>query len=325
MSSATRPSRGASHGKLSFGARIKAWWGHHKSTGKESFFRLWRTPMQTLMTTLVVAIALSLPAVFMVSLANMQALGERWDTDPKLSVFINVLAKEAAIEQLQQKIQAWPEIDSVEFVTPQQAVLEFQAVSGLGEVLQGLDENPLPPTLIITPRSNQISPEKIQAISDRLSEEAIVDVVQFDLEWVKRLQEIMALGEKVVLGLAALLSFGVLLAIGNTIRLEIENRREEIVVTKLVGGTDAFVRRPFMYAGALYGFLGGAVAVVIVSVGFASIQGSVERLSMAYNSEFQMHGLGFDGIVSLLAISALLGFFGAWLAVGRHLSDIEPN
>lgn len=326
QTSSNKPrSTGASQGSIGFQSRVDAWRSHHKHTAVDSFQRLCKSPVQTLMTVLVVAIALTLPATLMVSLNNLQQLGQRWDAQPKLSVFINVLAKEQAIELLQKKLQAWPEVEQVSYISADQALLDFQASSGFGEVLKDLDENPLPPTLVISPQKSQLSTEQLKRLSDRIQAEPIVDLVQYDMEWVRKLKHIMALGQKIVLALAALLSLGVLLAIGNTIRLEIENRREEIVVIKLVGATDGFVRRPFMYSGAWYGLLGGGLAVILVSVGLAYIQTSVSRLAAEYNSDFAMQGLGFDGVVSLVLISVSLGFFGAWLAVGRHLSAIEPQ
>lgn len=146
-----------------------------------------------------------------------------------------------------------------------------------------------------------------------------------DMEWVRRLRELMILGKKIVAALAGLLGLGVLLAIGNTIRLAIENRREEIVVAKLVGGTNSFVRRPFIYSGGWYGFMGGILACIIVSLGYWVLEGTVARLATLYQSDFELSGLGFAGNVQLLLTGIVLGWLGAWLAVGRHLATIEPK
>lgn len=319
------PVRGASHSKSGIGGQLQGWLMHHQQSAGSSFMRLLAAPVQTLMTALVVAIAMALPATLMVALNNIQRLGDHWDSNPKITVYLHLRAQQKAIEQLQQTLQQLPEVHAQQYISPEQALKDFQEQSGFGDVLKVLDDNPLPPTLIITPAAEAVSPEQLQSLIDRIAEEAVVEQVEIDLDWVRRMQAIMALGRQIVTGLALLLSLGVLLALGNTIRLAIENRRDEIVVIKLVGGTDGFVRRPFLYTGAWYGLFGGVLACLLVSVGFAFLAGPVGSLAGAYQSEFRLHGLGFDGVVSLLTISTVLGLMGAWLAVSRHLSDIEPK
>jgi len=317
--------RGAVQSKTSISGRAESYFAHHKTSLISSFQRLISTPVQTVMTALVVAIALALPATLLVALSNVQQVGESWDADPKMSVFISNRAKEQAIQQLIAKLELMPEIASLEYLTADAALEEFKELSGFGEALAGLDSNPLPPTLIITPGDLASAPEAFNALGEKIASEPIVDEVSMDLEWVKRLRELMVLGKKIVMALALLLSLGVLLAIGNTIRLAIENRREEIIITKLVGGNNGFVRRPFLYSGGWYGFFGGVLACIIVSLAFASISGSVARLAALYHGEFELLGLGFTGNLQLLLLSTVLGLFGAWLAVGRHLSAIEPR
>lgn len=301
------------------------WWAHHQQSARSSFMRLVGAPVQTLMTALVVAIAMALPATLMVALNNIQRLGDHWDSTPKITVYLHVRAQQAAIEQLQLTLQQLPQVQAQQYISPERALEDFQTQSGFGNVLNVLDENPLPPTMILTPTADAASPEKLQSLVERVAEEAIVDQVEIDLDWVRRMQALMALGQQIVKGLALLLSLGVLLALGNTIRLAIENRRDEIVISKLVGGTDGFVRRPFLYTGAWYGIFGGILACLLVSVGFAFLAGPVSALAGAYQSEFRLRGLGGDGVVSLMVISTCLGLMGAWLAVSRHLSAIEPK
>lgn len=322
---AVNSERGAVQSKSSFGDLTESYFSHHRSSLVSSFKRLLSTPLQTVMTSMVVAIALALPATLLVAINNIQQLGDSWDMEPKMSVFINLRAKPAAIEQLERKFSTMPEIKSLVFLSAEEALAEFKQVSGFGDALSGLDSNPLPATFILTPSDLAAEPERFYALGDKIASEAIVDDVSLDLEWVKRLRELMSLGKKIVLALALLLGLGVLLAIGNTIRLAIENRREEIVVAKLVGGTDGFVRRPFLYSGGWYGFLGGVLACTIVTLAFASLSGSVSRLAELYQGDYQLFGLGFTGNMQLLLISSLIGWLGAWLAVGRHLSDIEPR
>lgn len=317
--------RGARQSRTSTGDLWQAWWRHHRDSALDSFGRLADAPLQTLMTSLVVAIALVLPAVLLLALANLQRLGERWDTDPKLTVYLHPQAQPAAIDGLRRQLEALPQVAALEYWSPEQALAEFQAQSGFGDALAGLDHNPLPPTLMITPTPEAAAPASLELLRAQLAAEAVVQEVALDMAWVRRLHAYMDLGRRLVLGLAGLLALGVLLAIGNTIRLEIENRRDEIVVAKLVGATNGFVRRPLLYAGAWYGVLGGLLACLLVSAGTASLTGAAARLAAAYQSDFQLRGLGFTGSCLLVLSCVALGLLGAWLAVGRHLSAIEPR
>ncbi len=318
-------SKGAVQSKTSISDRFRSYRLHHRTSLTESFTRLVSTPLQTLMTSLVVAIALALPVTLLLALDNINTLGSSWDSKPKISVYLNVRVKQKAIDQLLSSLSAMPEVASVEYLAPDDALADFQRFSGFGSALEVLEENPLPPTVIISPNSLTVAPEDLKALAERIKSEATVDDVSLDLDWVRRLQEIMVLGQKIVLALAVLLGIGVLLAIGNTIRLAIENRRDEILVAKLVGGTDGFVRRPFLYSGGWYGLFGGVLACVIVLIGYSTIEPSVVRLASLYQSEFALRGLEISIVFKLLALSTLLGWLGSWFAVGRHLSRIEPK
>ena len=319
------PSGGATQQKTRVSERLNSYRLHHFSSCIGSLNRLLATPLQTLMTALVVAIALALPAILFVALDNIEQLGNTWDSDPKLSVYIHPRARERAIENLQNELRANPLVKEVVYLTPEQALDDFQQFSGFGQALEALGENPLPASLILSFQNSLASPAQLEALEASLRKNDLVDDVGFDLAWVKRLQELMVLGKKVVTALAGLLGLGALLAVGNTIRLAIENRREEILVTKLVGGTNAFVRRPFLYTGGWYGVIGGVIANAIVSASLFFLAPSVGRLASLYDSQFVLVGLGLVGGLGLLLLSALLGWGGAWLAVGRHLVKIEPK
>lgn len=315
--------RGAHLSRTGLADHWQAWRQHHRTSALDSFGRLAETPLQTLMTALVVAIALALPATLLLALGNVQRLGDRWDANPKMTVFLKIGAQEAAISSLRESLRKVPEIRELEYISPEQALQSFQSQAGFSEALAALDSNPLPPALVITPTAAE--PASLQSLRQRIAADPLVDGVSLDMEWVRRLNAIMNLGKQLVLGLAALLGAGVLLVIGNTIRLEIESRREEIVVIKLVGGTDGFVRRPFLYTGFWYGVIGGLLACLLVSVGVALLGGPVRNLAATYQNNFVLQGLGLSGCVVLMACCVGLGLLGAWLAVGRHLSAIEPH
>lgn len=320
-----RPSSGAKQTKTGVGDKSRSYWLHHKASLGSSVSRLLTTPLQTLMTSLVVAIALALPATLLLALNNFQQLGDSWDANPKLSVYIKIRARETAIENLVASIEKRADVARVEYFTAEQALLDFQRHSGFGDTLSSLDDNPLPATLVVSPKASSMEPKQLEALAEAIGKEPIVEEVVYDMDWVRRLRELMRLGETIVLALASLLGLGVLLAIGNTVRLAIENRREEILVSKLVGGTNAFVRRPFLYTGGCYGVFGGVLAAFIVVIAYWAVSGSVARLAMLYQSDFKLVGLGVSGFALLVGLGALLGWLGAWLAVARQLSKIEPS
>jgi len=317
--------RGAVQSKTGFVDRSRSYWAHHRGSFVDSFKRLLAMPVQTLMTSLVVAIAVALPMTLLLVLDNVNTLDESWDSSPTMSIYLNIRTQQAAINQLIAEIELFPEVDTVVFLSQEDALVDFQLFSGFGKALETLDQNPLPPTIIISPKADAMEPYHLESLYSRLQTEAIIDDIVLDMEWVRRLQEIMLLGRKIVFALAILLGIGVLLAIGNTIRLAIENRRDEILVTKLVGGTDGFVRRPFLYSGGWYGMLGGVLACIIIALGYATLEPSVLRLAELYRSEFLLQGLGLVSGLRLLVVTTALGWIGAWIAVGRHLRHIEPR
>ena len=317
--------QGAIQAKTSWSSLRRSYLLHHRLSFTDALRRLVTAPVQTLMTSLVVAIALALPTGLYLSLNNITQLAERWDSRPTISVYLH---KEAASDQIQQlvaRVEALPAVAEVKLLSADQALAEFQALSGFGDVLDELQENPLPATLIVSPANDALAPLPLQQLQRVLAQLPWVQEASLDLAWVKKLNEIMLLAQRVVVGLGALLGLGVLLAIGNTIRLAIENRRDEIIVTKLVGGTDAFVSRPFLYTGAWYGFFGGVAAWLIVTTGFALLHGPISRLAQLYQSDFSFSAMGFTNSVYLLSLSMLLGWLGARVAVSRHLAAIQPR
>ncbi|MGH1372031.1 MAG: permease-like cell division protein FtsX [Cellvibrionaceae bacterium] len=315
---------GASTHKTRWSDRWQSYLAHHRHSAKDSLSRLLSAPLQSLMTWMVMAVALALPATLFSSLNNVQSLGQSWDGAPQLSVFLNVRAREPAIEAFLIKLKDDAQIADVIYQSPEQALREFEETSGMGRALQTLDRNPLPPTVLIIPAAG-LTPLQLSQLEETLADEALVDDVVFDRAWVERLYQMLNLAEKVVFGLGGLLLLGVLLVIGNTIRLSIESRRDEIVIIKLVGGTDAFVRRPFLYTGFWYGLGGGVIALLLLALLLWLLAAPVASLAVSYQSDFELQGLGFFGSALLVALAAAIGWLGAWLAVSRHLGDIEPK
>jgi cell division transport system permease protein len=323
-SALNKKASGAKVSKVSSVNLLQAWWRHHQSSCRDSLYRSLQTPLQTLLTCLVIAIAIALPMGLFLSLQNAQQLGEGWQDSAQMSAFLKRGAKPLAIDQLKASLEQDVAIHSIEIVSPVKALSEFQRYSGLGNVLLQLDENPLPTVFIIQPMGTINDPDKLSALQKTIASSSIVESVQLDLGWLRRLNELLILGERFVIALASLLVVGVLLIIGNTLRLAIESRREEIVVTKMVGGTNGFVRRPFLYTGFWYGLGGGILAIILlIIVGFWLAE-PINNLISLYESQHSLKGLGMDTIAVLLFGSAFLGWLGAWVAVTRHLRQIEP-
>lgn len=316
---------GASQSKYGFKQQFQAWRSHHKIVALESLTRLLSSPLQSLLTWLVVAIALALPAFLYLALAQLQTIGEGWHTRAQLSVFLNQRTREEAVTDLRAQMLSRAEIGSVEYISPEQALAEFEQYSGLGDVVASLDENPLPPVLVVVPAEEFSQAQHLESLRTALISDPRVDDVRIDMEWVQRLQQMMVVGQRLVLALAALLALGVLLVIGNTIRLTIENRRDEIVIVKLVGATNAFVRRPFLYSGFWYGLGGGLLAWVVLLVGVGLLASPINQLAELYQSDFRLRGLNLIESTAILLIASLLGLFGAAFAVSRHLHTIEPS
>jgi len=290
-----------------------------------SLGQLSRQPIATLMTAAVIGIALALPSGLHVILKNAQQLSGGWDGGARISLFLKRSVNDAQARQLVRRIRQLPEVAGVRYISRSQALEEFRRQSGFGEALTALQDNPLPAVLVIRPRPGASSPAASERLLARLRQDPAVDLAQLDLQWVKRLYVIMELVRRGVLVLAVLLALAVLLVVGNTIRLAIQNRRDEIVVMKLIGGTDAFIRRPFLYTGFWYGLFGGLLAWLLVSLSLAILGGPIERLAGLYQGQFRLQGLDAASAGLLLLASIGLGLAGSWLAVGRHLRAIEPG
>ncbi len=294
-----------------------------------SLGQLWRTPLSTLMTAAVIGIALSLPTGLQVLLNNAQHLSQGWNGAAQISLFlksgVNARQARALARQLRQRTN----VTNVQYISKAEALAEFKRLSGFGAALTALDSNPLPAVLVIHPTlssspSSTTGIHSTRALLARLRRLPQVDIAQLDMRWVKRLYAILDIVHRGVLLLATLLALAVVLIVGNTIRLAIQSRREEIVVIKLIGGTDAFIRRPFLYTGFWYGLFGGMIAYVLIALALLTLDEPVRQLAGLYGSGFQLHALGAGASMTLLSGSILLGLLGSWIAVGRHLRAIEP-
>lgn len=291
-----------------------------------SLGQLSRAPISTLMTCMVIGIALALPSGLYTLLKNAQQLSGNWESTAQVSVFLKKKVRAEQALKLKKDIQRWPNVVSVHYISREQALKEFQALSGFGDALKALESNPLPSVLIVKPKlSSSKNEQTTQQLLNKLRNLKQTDKAQLDMKWVRRLYAIMNIVERGVLMLGLLLALAVLLVVGNTIRLAIQNRRKEIVVMKLIGGTDAFIRRPFLYTGFWYGLFGGIISWLLVSFTMLSISNPIEKLTTLYQNQFELNHMSLLTTLTLLMLSIFLGLVGSWFAVGRHLRDIEPQ
>ncbi|MEW8014857.1 MAG: permease-like cell division protein FtsX [Candidatus Sedimenticola endophacoides] len=305
--------------------RLDTWLLRHLQVALASLGHLTRAPFSTLMTAAVIGIALALPTGLSLLLGNLQQLSGHWDGAASISLFLTEKSTLEKADRLAGRLRARDDIARVRLIDRDQALDEFRTLSGFSGAIDALDNNPLPNLLVVEPAPLHSTPEAASALLDELQALDEVEFAQIDLQWVRRFHGITEIAQRTVLILGGLLGLAVLLVVGNTIRLEIENRRAEIEITKLIGGTNAFIRRPFLYSGLWYGLLGGLIAWLLVSLSLFLLESPVSQLAGLYESQFCLSGMGPGAFLLLLAGSALLGLLGSWIAVGRHLSAIEPT
>jgi cell division transport system permease protein len=287
-----------------------------------SLGRLWRQPVASLMTITVIGIALVLPAGLFVLSENMSSLSNRWDSASQITLFLQQDVTPQQAQKLNTEIKSWPSIEQVYYQSAEQSLDEFRQLSGLGDLLDSLPSNPLPAIIIVEPSDEKST---LNELVSQLNDLPQVDQAKLDMEWLQRFRSINKMVQRGVSILAILLSLSVVLAIGNTIRLAILSREAEIRVMKLVGATDRFIRRPFLYTGFWYGFLGGLFAWITLVFSMGLLSGPVNELAGHYGSDFSLHWFGGFMFLILPFAGASLGITGAWLAVGRHLHLIEPS
>lgn len=295
-----------------------SWLGLHGRAVLQAIRRLVRQPLGTLLSALVVGIALSLPAAGYVLLDNVATLARGVSGTPEISIFMDRQAGAEQVAAVEQRLRREAGVASYRFVSREDALRHLER-SGLGDVLGGLSTNPLPDAFVVTPRGDDA--ELYDRLEARFIEWDAVDHVQLDSAWVKRLNALLDLGKSAVLLLAGLLGFALVIVTFNTIRLQILTQRPEIDVSRLLGATDPFIRRPFYWFGSLQGLLGGVVALGTVWMMVHALGAPVEGLATTYGAVFVLAGPGAAEILAILGFAAFLGWLGSAISVRRHLAE----
>jgi cell division transport system permease protein len=304
---------------------IQAYFTRHAQTLVGSLGRVVHHPFATLMTMGVIGLALALPLFLDLALQNVRTATGNWNDAFDVSVYMDKRASSARTATVAKLLRQRDDVAAVRVVTADQALAQFRDSSGFGKALDALEANPLPDTLIVTPTLIAGTPQGMEALKQAIAAMADVQIVQLDTDWVKRLQAMLDLLRRVVVLTGGLLGAGVVLIVGNTIRLDILNRRAEIEVMKLVGASDGFARRPFLYSGIWYGLGGGLMALILVFIAVAALAQPVASLAKLYGSQFHLEGLSLRTGVRVLALSAGLAWLGSWLAATRHIRGIDPT
>ena len=305
------------------GDRRRAWLRAHADGLRAGLRRLLRDPFGQLLTLGVIAVALVLPALGFLALDQIDRAAVAWRPSGDLTVFLAAGEPVERAIELADALQGRAEVAQAEVKSADDALAELREMSDFAEALGALDANPMPALVIV-----RLTPAGVARLEDFKTELAArneVDWVQVDRRWLERLEALLDLARRVILLGAAILAVAVLLVVGNTIRLEISLKREEILILKLLGASDGYVRRPFLYIGVWYGVVGGLLALALVYAGLRAVQPAVDQLALSYETGFVLQGLGVRGTASLVGYGALLGWLGAWLASARHLRDAEPR
>ncbi len=302
---------------------MKHWLMQHRLILAAALRRIFTPLMAGLFNIMVIGIALSLPAGMYVLLQNAQGLLQQFSTTPQLSVFLKLNASSADIDTLQKQLARHPNIANITFVSRDSALQQLKQNTELDDVISGLEKNPLPDAFLIEPNSNE--PDILNALRAELANLPGIEIAQLDSAWAYKLAALLKFAKLAVLILASLLSLALVAITFNTIRLQILTQRDEIEVSKLIGASNRFIRRPFLYFGAVQGLLGGIAAYLLIGVSVFLLNYPLATLSQLYASSFTLHGLSWSDSLSLLLFSLYLGWLGAWLSVSKHLAAIEPR
>ena len=300
---------------------MRVWLSQHVRTFAATPARLVRSPVASLLNIGVIGVALALPVGFYVGLTHLQGYARELAADPQLSLFLALDASRGDVAQIETRLKQHRAVRKFSYVSREQALREMKAGTGLADVVDSLNHNPLPDAFVVDAGGS--APQTLEALRDEIGRWPKVAHVQLDSAWARRLEALLKLGQLMVLMLGTLLAFALIAITFNTIRLQIMTQREEIEVAKLIGATDPFIRRPFLYYGAVLGLAGGMAAWTIVAAGVYLLNGGLTDLSRLYETRLRLHPLGPEDSLSLLLFAAGLGWFGAWLSVNQHLSQID--
>lgn len=298
---------------------LGTWLDHHLYSFVASLGRAARKPWATLLTVGVMGVALALPMGLWLTLGNLQRFAGNVEQSRQISVFLKAGTDIGRVRSLVEEMRGRAEIANVVWRTPEEGLAELRASTGLEDAIGAVADNPLPHLLIVTPKGDEtMLAQSLQALPE-------ADLVQHDMQWRQRLDQWLRFGTRLSWVLATLLGLGALLVVGNTVRLDIQSRREEIGVLQLLGATDGFIRRPFLYLGTWYGLTAGVLALALLTAIRHGLQAPLATLAQSYGSRFALDGFNPLQAATVVAATALLGWLGAGLVTGHYLRQTRPT
>ena len=298
---------------------IKNWLIRHFQAIKQVLSRMAQHKSATFIICAVIGVTLCLPSLFYLATVNISQLVGNIKTESQISVFLKLSINANTIAQIEQVLKSNTEIASYRLVTKAEAWQQLQQTQSDSNIAATLEKNPLPDAFFISPKS--LTPEAITHLQTTIQNIDGVDKALIDSNWIKRLNGLLQLGNKVILVLAGLLGFALIAVIGNTIRMQILTQREEIEVSQLIGATSSFIRCPFLYAGALYGFGGGVIACILIAVVISFFNSSVAKIAAEYSSSFNLSLVNIQLNIIIIIIATLLGWLASYLAVNHSLKS----
>lgn len=302
---------------------MRAWLIQHWRALIFTLKRFINTPFTSFLSIAVIGVAFSLPVGVYTLLINLQAHSEQITEAPQFSLFFKLNPSNSEVEGIRQRLEDHPQVTSVRFVSKELALQQLVQSNEMADVVDNLGDNPLPDAFVVT--AHRVAAEELERLRIVMSQWPAIEHVQFDTAWAMRLEALLKLGRLGVIMLATLLSLALVMVIYNTIRMQILTKRDEIEVSKLIGATDSFIRRPFLYFGAIQGLAGGITAWFIIALGIHIINNELVVLSELYMVDFHLKHLATHDFISLLLFSAWLGWLGARLSVASYLWQIEPK
>jgi cell division transport system permease protein len=297
----------------------------HQNALRIAIERLFQTPLTTLLTILVIGIALALPGLLYFILENVKVASAGLNTGTQITLYLKTGIQENTAQQLISRIKANHQVAQARYISPENGLNEFAKQTGFQDVLNELPQNPLPGVIVVRPKESIENPNNYETLESQLKNIPEVSFMRMDMAWVKRLFGLIKLAERAIFVFSLMLGFAVILIIGNTLRLMVQNHHEEIEVIRIIGGTQRYILRPFLYAGALCGLLGSIVTLFLIELFLLAIRKPISELSTLYQTHFLLNGLSFGIVGLVLLIGTLLGILSTQISVRKHLLMIQPR
>ncbi len=300
------------------------WFVAHRMALSVSLYKMLQAPVSSLFTILVIAAPLALCAIFFTLLGNVKSLATIWPSSVQLTLYLAPDVEQSAGQAFARQLKKEPHYLAVEFISSGEGLAQFRQHSGLGDLLDLLDDNPLPATIVLTPKPRYADATTSAQLASALQKYPEVDSVRYDLQWIERLNTLIEFFWKLAWALSAILILGVALILSNSIRLEVNNRREEIIVSQLIGATERYIRRPLLYSGLVHGLCGGLISAALTWAVLYTLDAPAQQLKLLYNSPLSLNAMHAYTLPALVIISGLLGWLSANVSVRHHLKSIRP-